>query len=77
MFEGKNRVFEFNCQKMNIFEFIQCLKNNFRACLMNDLVNLVKASKLRCFVTVCSKPEFRFSSSIINRLTCSSSFDVR
>ena len=27
-FEAKNRVFEFNEKKMNMFEFVQCSKND-------------------------------------------------
>ena len=39
-FEDKNRVLEFNYQKMNTFESVQCSKE---WCSMNNLVNLVKA----------------------------------
>ena len=29
-FEAKDRVFEFNDQQMNMFEFVQCSKNDVR-----------------------------------------------
>ena len=35
-FEAKNRVFEFDHQQMNIFQFIQCSKNDVTVCSMLD-----------------------------------------
>ena len=35
-FEAKNRVFELDRQQMNTFEFVQCSKNDVRACSMFD-----------------------------------------
>ena len=42
-FEAKNRVFEFDHQQMNMFELIQCSKNDVWDSSMSNLVNLVKA----------------------------------
>ena len=52
-------------------------KNDVRVCSMNNLVKLVKAFWVRCSMFVRSKPKFRCSSSIINRWTRLSLFDVR
>ena len=41
-------------------------KNHVRVCPMNDLL---KAFWVRCWMSVCSKPKFMSSSSIINRWT--------
>ena len=35
-FEAKNRVFEFNEKNMNMFEFVQCSKNDVRVRSMFD-----------------------------------------
>ena len=35
-FEAKNRVFEFDYQQMNTFEFVRCSKNDVRVRLMFD-----------------------------------------
>ena len=70
-FEAKNRVFEFNYEKINMFECVWCSKNDVGVCSMNNLVNLVKDFLVRYLMSVCSKPKFRCSSSIINRWTCS------
>ena len=37
LFKAKNRLFEFNYQKMNTFEFISCLKNDVQLCWMSNL----------------------------------------
>ena len=37
-FEAKNRVFEFDHQQMNTFEFVQCSKNDVRVCSMFDRI---------------------------------------
>ena len=36
LFEAKNRVFEFDYQKMNMFEFVQCSKIGLRVRSMFD-----------------------------------------
>ena len=36
LFEAKNRMFEFDHQSMNIFEFVLCSKNDVRVCSMFD-----------------------------------------
>ena len=36
LFEAKNRVFEFDYQKMNMFEFVRCSKNDVRVRSMFD-----------------------------------------
>ena len=33
---AKNRVFEFDYHKMNMFEFVRCSKNNVRVCSIFD-----------------------------------------
>ena len=78
-FEAKNRVFEFNYEKINMFECVWCSKNDVGVCSMNNLVNLVKDFLVRYLMSVCSKPKFRCycSSSIINSWTRSSSCNVR
>ena len=44
MLEVKTKVFGFDYQKMNMSEFVRCLKNNVRLlCSICNLVNLVKA----------------------------------
>ena len=35
-FEAKNRVFEFDHQQMNMFEFVRCSKNDVRVRSMFD-----------------------------------------
>ena len=35
-FEAKNRVFEFDHQQMNLFEFVRCSKNDVRVRSMFD-----------------------------------------
>ena len=35
-FEAKNKVFEFDDQSMNMFEFVQCSKNDVRVRSMFD-----------------------------------------
>ena len=40
--EAKNSMFEFDYQKMNKLESIQCSKIDVRVCSMNNLVKLVK-----------------------------------
>ena len=35
-FEAKNRMFEFDHQQMNKFEFVRCSKNDVRVCSMFD-----------------------------------------
>ena len=42
-FEAKNRVFEFDHQQMNTFEFVRCSKNDVCVSSMSYLINLVKA----------------------------------
>ena len=37
----KNRVFEFDYQKMNTFKFVQCPKNAIRVSLLSNSENLV------------------------------------
>ena len=66
--KAKNRVFDY--QKMNMF-VEHCLspfdvrKNDVRVCSMNDLVNLVKAFKVQCSMSIYLMPKFRCSRSII------------
>ena len=38
LFEAKNRVFQFNYQKMNMFESIQCSKIDVPVCSMFDIM---------------------------------------
>ena len=42
-FEAKNRVFEFDHQHMNMFEFVRCLKNDVRVSLLSDLIKYSKS----------------------------------
>ena len=41
-------MLEFNKQKMNKLEAVQCLKNDVGVCLIHNLVNLVKAFYAQC-----------------------------
>ena len=41
-FEAKNRVFEFDHQQMNTFEFVRCSKNDVGVSLKSNLINIVK-----------------------------------
>ena len=47
-FEAKNRVVEFDYQRMNTFVSVACSKNDVRACLTNNLVYQAKAFKVQC-----------------------------
>ena len=42
MFEGKNRVFEFDYHKMNTFKFVRCSKKDVPFSSMRNLVNILK-----------------------------------
>ena len=37
-FEAKNRMFEFDLQSMNMFEFVWCSKNDVRVHMMFDKI---------------------------------------
>ena len=52
-FEAKNRVFEFDDQQMNMFEFVRCSKNDVRVRSMFDKM-----------VFDTSLPEMTFESSL-------------
>ena len=52
-FEARDRVFEFDYEKLNKFKFVQCSKNDVLVCLISSLVNLVRA--LLGLLFVCSK----------------------
>ena len=52
-------------------------KNDGRVSSMNNLINQVKAFKVWYSISIRNKPKFRCSSSIINRWTCSSFFNVQ
>ena len=64
-FEVKNKVFKFNYQQMNTFEFVKCSKKYVRVSSIGNLLNLVKA--LLGLMFVCSKTKIGCSSSITNR----------
>ena len=40
--EAKNRVFEFDYQKMNTFESVGYWKNHVQICLISNSVNIAK-----------------------------------
>ena len=77
-FEAKNRVFEFHYQNMKMFGFVRCSKNR---CLSLFAKQFSKSSEcpirfeVRCLMVRSQK--YGCSSSISNRWTHSSSFDVR
>ena len=52
-FEAKNRVFEFDHQQMNTFEFVRCLKNDVRVRSMFDKMVLDPS-----LISVHTKPRF-------------------
>ena len=52
-------------------------KNDVPVCLMSNLVNISIALLDSMYDVRCSKPKIGCLSSIINRWTCSGSFDVR
>ena len=47
-FEAKNRVFEFNHQQMNTFEFVRCSKNDIRVRSMFDKMVFDPSLSLIC-----------------------------
>ena len=74
LLEVKTKVFGFDYQKMNMFEFVWCSKNNVRVCSMSDLVNLVNALLGSMFEVLSFKLKnkvFKFDDKSMN------TFDVR
>ena len=59
-FEAKNRVFEFNHQQMNTFEFVRC-SSQFGECFCKSSKSLLGSMFVR------SKPKIGCSSSIPNK----------
>ena len=51
-FEAKNRVFEFDHQQMNTFEFVRCSKNDVRVRSMFDKMVFDPSLLLRHIVTI-------------------------